>query len=230
MPETDAQGADNEQIQRLLDRHKGDAMSLALQLFGENYQLREKNRALKAQVPAEGSLVVSKADHDKLEAYKTLGKPDELKSKLEAADALTTENATLKRADSLRAVAATGWSFDALKDFDALEPGLEYFTKDEKDEKGNVSKVAYVKADGKETPLAAHIEAKRPHLMASLKEGKAAETQTGWGAQGDGGKAPSKDLFTKIREDVKRQESQQVTELHPFFKEISGRVSAPAGE
>lgn len=190
-----------EALQKALAKHQGDAMALATFLFSDNYDQREKRRQAEAKLPKDGQIVISKEDAALLEAARATNlKPDELKAKVEAASTLETEVATLKRESQLRAVSATGYNFDALKDFDALEPGLEYLVKDEQDKDKKPIKVAYVKKDGAEKPLEEYATEKRPHLLSALREGGTAQTKgTDWATQGGGRKATT-DKWQAIRD------------------------------
>jgi hypothetical protein len=181
MPDDNPQGGEQEAIQKLLDKHKGDAMALALQLFSENFQLREKNRDLKKQIPAEGSVTVSKADHDKLEAYKTLGKPDELKTRLDGHATLETENAELKRDGVLRDIAGElGWKVSVLKDRDKASGGsLEYLFREE-GEGDKKKRVPYVKTEQGEVSLEKYASDSWGDYLTALKaEGSSAEPKRG---------------------------------------------------
>lgn len=68
-----------------LYRHGRNAMSLAAELFVDNYNVREQNRQLKQQQPAQGAVVLSPEDAKKWKAYQELGDPAELKTQLATA-------------------------------------------------------------------------------------------------------------------------------------------------
>lgn len=211
MPDDDKpQGGDNkaEALQKLLDKNNGDAQRTLGILFSENFDLREKNRKLKEQVPADGSVVLKKEDADRLTAFDALGlKPEDAKKKIDGAAEVEKERDRLQRETSLREVADAGYSFDALRDFDALEPGLEYVVKDETKDGKTVKSVA-VKVDGKERPLDEYAAEKRPAQAKILRE----SGQTGGKSyvnQDAGGRAPAGNDFDKIRERVKAEDAQK---------------------
>lgn len=84
-------------LKNLLQRHNNDAMALAGQLYSENYELRTTRRQLreeleqtKKKLPAEGTVVITAEEAKAFEAYKKLGKPEELET-------ARTEIDTLKR-------------------------------------------------------------------------------------------------------------------------------------
>jgi len=230
MPD-EPQGGDNkaEALQKALAKHQGDAMALAAFLFSDNYDLREKNRKLKEQVPAEGSAVVSKPDSEKLEAYKALGKPEDIKTRLEAHATMETENAELKRDGILRDVAeAAGFKVSVLKDRDKASGGkLEYLFKEEGEQK---KRVPYVKTEQGEVSVEKYATDTWGDYLPALK----AEPSQGNGTRVHGsssiGGTPPKDVFTKVREDVKDKQKQRDADAHPMFSKIPGRSGASTGE
>jgi hypothetical protein len=201
-------GPDNTAIQALLDKHKGDAMSLALQLFSENFQLRDKNRELKKQVPADGSVVLAKEDGQAFEAFKALNlKPDEIKSKLEAHETIATENAALKKKDTLRDIAqASGFKLSVLEDRDKASGGLEYSLKDEKDAKGSTRKVAYVKDGEKVVSLEQFAADKWTDYLPALKDAPGVPAKPGNGP--DPAPRGGTSIFDSIRKSVADKQKQ----------------------
>jgi hypothetical protein len=207
-PNGGGQGADPTQaFQNRLKKHGDDAMAFATVLFDENFQLRSKNRDLEGKVPSDGSTVLNKADSARWAKYNELGKVEDLEKLKTDHEELKTKAATYERTEDLRKVADAGWSLAALKDFDALEPGLEYVVKDEKRD-GKDVKVAYVKADGKERPLEEYAKEKRPHLMASLKE-EGQQVDAKRGLERSPRPAGGDNIFEATRKEEKaRQEAQ----------------------
>ena len=217
-----------EALQKALAKHQGDAMALAAFLFSDNYDLREKNRKLKETIPAEGSVVISKSESDKLEAYKALGKPEDLKTRLDAHATMETENAELKRDGLLRDVAeSAGWKVSVLKDRDkAFGAKLEYLFKEEGEQK---KKVPYVKTEQGEVSLDKYAADNWADYLPALKVDSQQSNGTRvHGSQANAG-TPAKDLFTKIREDAKNKQKASEN-IHPMFSKIPGRVAAQTGE
>lgn len=209
MADDNPQGGDSTAIQTLLDKHKGDAMSLALQLFGENFQLREKNRTLKEKIPAEGFVVVAKADADSLTTYQALGKPDELKTRLDAHTTLETELATTKRAVNIRRVAElAGYDASVLE---AIAGDADFFTKEVEDGGKKIEK-PFVKVKENsadvEKPLTEHAESAWQKFMPSLKVG-GQQKGTGFVPMNAGGKAASDNVFDKIRANAKAEQDKK---------------------
>jgi hypothetical protein len=93
-------------------RYNGDAVRLASDLSqseARNYDLREKNRdlkaeneALKKQVPGEGAVVLTKEQAALWDGFQKLNlKPEEITTQLAAGAAAITENTTFKRLSTL---------------------------------------------------------------------------------------------------------------------------------
>jgi len=212
MPDDNSQGADPTQaFQNRLNKMNGDAMAFATQLFDENYQYRTKIRGLEEQLtqiqakaPAEGSVVLSREEAALFEAYKVLGKPEDVKKQLDENPTVVEENKKLKRRDILREVADVGIGgsklrFSVLEDRANASNGIEFLVKEEGREKDK-RKVAYVKDGDKETPLEQYAQKNWADYMPSLKAEQAKRT-TGSANGGDGANQPAKfDMNTQIRQ------------------------------
>ncbi|RLC99995.1 MAG: hypothetical protein DRI46_08420 [Chloroflexi bacterium] len=68
-------------FQSQLARHKGDALNMAERYHEKNYQLRQRAQAAEAQIPKEGSVVITADEATLLKTYKTLGTPTEITEK-----------------------------------------------------------------------------------------------------------------------------------------------------
>jgi len=178
MPDDNKDVSPQEGLQKLLDKAKGDAMALAGELYSENYRLRGDKRELKAKVealekslPPDGSVVLSKADSERWEAYKSLGKPDEL-TKLKAEHVeLQGKVAAAERNNTLRSVAeVAGLKADVLSKL--VTDAHAFEIKDEKQD-GKDIKRAYIviESDGKKEakPLVEYAEQAWPEFMPALK-------------------------------------------------------------
>src|SRR6185369_15748021 len=95
-------------LNKRLKKHEGDAMALAAELSAEVADLNRQLAAAKGQKPKEGSLILTPDQAKQWEAFVALGKPEDIKTKLEAHADLETENATLKKAQQLQQVAESG--------------------------------------------------------------------------------------------------------------------------
>jgi hypothetical protein len=89
-----------EKAKRLIDKDGGDALAVIMTLLGENFDMREKTRELKAKLPTEGAVVLSAEEAKTWEALKA-HKPDELTKKLEERDVFEKELKTTKRTQTL---------------------------------------------------------------------------------------------------------------------------------
>lgn len=190
-------------FQSLLAKHSNDALAVASKLFDENFTHRQRIRELEGKVPADGTVILSKADAERFEAFKALGKkPDELKQALADAENATNENAVLKKKDILRDVAAAhGYKLSVLQDQDQKSGGLEYKLKDE-GKAGETRKVAYVVVEGKESPLEEYAAEQWADYMPALK---AEQAQTD--VQVGNGRSPKPsggmNVYDRTREEVK---------------------------
>lgn len=173
-PKDDAQ----EGLKKLLEKHSNDAMALAGQLHTENFQLREQKRALKAQLdaaeklkPADGSVVLSKAEAERYDAYKALGKPEELGAIRTERDELKTKVAKAERDSSLRTVAEVE-GFDA-EVFTSLVTNDQSFEIKEIKKDNQTIKQAFIviESDGKKEskPLAEFAAEKWSKFLPALK-------------------------------------------------------------
>jgi hypothetical protein len=168
-------------IEGLMSKHGQDAMTVMRSLQDENYKLREKNRTLKQQfddaekkAPAEGSVVLSKADAERWEKLKALGKPEEVEAAIKERDALKTEVAGAKRDQLLRDVSEVeGWNFSVVK---KLAGDLSFEILDTTNDKGETRKSAMVlvkNGDSTEKKSAAnYAETEWKDFLPSLKVGE----------------------------------------------------------
>jgi hypothetical protein len=153
-------------FRRRLEKMNGDAQAFAMELFDENRRYREKNRqiteerdALKAKVPAEGSVILA-GDDAKLFADLTAKVPlKDAKGKLDEADAATGKLADYERRELYRQVSeAHGFKpgvLERLARTDGITLALDREVERD-DGKGNKTKVkvASVKdASGQVLPL-----------------------------------------------------------------------------
>lgn len=187
------QGGESEQPRDrpsdLLERYGKDALRLAEKLAeaqGDNFRLREKNRTLTGRVadlekskPAEGALMLDKAQAEAWGAYQALGDPATLKTTLEGAQTARGELATLKRGEAIRAAAeASGYKPATLSKLPSLA-GKDLIVKDVEVD-GAKQKQAFVAVDGKEQPLGEFVTEHDPEFLPALTADAAA------GAQGSG--------------------------------------------
>lgn len=104
-----------------LEKMDGNATGMAMMLFNENYQLRDKLRTTEGKVSPEGATVLTGDDAKAWEAYKVLGKPDEVKQGLDERTQLQTQVTEALRGETLRSVAeAAGYKPAVLAQLDRM--------------------------------------------------------------------------------------------------------------
>lgn len=209
MAEDNPQGGNpGEVLQKLLDKKNGDAMAVAMTLLSENFDLRQKNRDLRDKVPQDGSVVLGKEDAQEWATLHALGTASDVKKKVEAHDAVVSENSKLKRDGVLRSAADAGYSFNTLRDFDALEgQEIEDYVVREETKDGKAVKSVSVKVSGKERPLEEYAKEKRPALASIIRE--SGSQGTTYVSQTAGGTSPKgKDVYEQQREEVKQKYGQ----------------------
>ena len=89
-----------------LAKTNGDAQEFAMQLYHDNYKLRQRNGELRAKVPADGAVTLSVADAARWSAYTALGAPETLTAALAEGTAATATATRLERAQTVRDAAA----------------------------------------------------------------------------------------------------------------------------
>jgi hypothetical protein len=174
-----------------------------------------------------GHVSVAKADAELLEKLKEHGSGNEVLTKLTEYQSLKDETDKRKRDDQLREVAKL-LSYEP-EAFIRLQNLPEFEIRDGKEGKTVVAKLKDEKGVITEKPAQEFVESSgdiAPFLPA-LKA-KAEGTRV-FGSSGNGG-SPAKDVFTRVREDVKKQEKQRETDIHPMARLIPGRMTAPTGE
>lgn len=142
-------------------------------------KLEGENKDLRRAAAPEGGRVLSKEEAAVYDAYTALGKPDEVKKRLETGDAAATELGTLKKRETLREVAAAvGYNPAVLEKLGGdlvFEFGAEVEVEGRK-----VKPVSVKDAQGKATPLSeyakAHWDVFMPALTAKAEGGTTTTT------------------------------------------------------
>lgn len=183
------------------------------------YRLREKNRAmtqerdaLQANQPADGAVVLSAEDAKELEAYRTLGKPTEVKQALDGAKSAAEDLATLRRKSELHDVqAVTGFDPDVLGDIGA---NWSYRIADEQAD-GKPVKVVYVKEGEQEQRIDQHPKVQK--FMPALKpQGEQAKERNTLFIQQHGGTGSAGDLADQF---IQRQAEKRAATPNPLMKQ-----------
>lgn len=148
-------------MQSLIEKQGSSEKALEL-LLTENYELRAKNRTLREQIaekekdaPAEGSIILSPEEAKAWEAYKEIGKPEDLKKTVEERDTLkATANRLTREAEIASIAEAHGFNPKVLI---RLAGDLEFEVKEIEHEGKKISKTSVIipSEDGKRTTAVA---------------------------------------------------------------------------
>lgn len=218
-----------ETLQKLLAQKNNDAMALASQLFDENFQLREKNREIKAKLPGDGTLTLSAEEakeYNKIKTFLTDSKLD-LKSIKEMAEKVPTlekQNKELAGMETMRDLAEVGLegsklNLNVLKDQLQKFPDAQVTFKTEKDKDGNEAKVAYIRTapDATEVSFTDFAKEKFADYLPALKvSAEAPPVKPGHGPDPspNGGTAT---LFDRIRTQAKEAQVQPKVDIDARF-------------
>lgn len=182
----------------------------------DNANLRAKGRELRAEIddltkklPTDGSVSLSKEDALLWAAYQQLGKPEELKKKIEDADKVAKDLEALSREETLKKAAeATNLNLEAFREVAAsrnLEIELGDMVVKEGDETKTVV-IAYTKnKDGAKIKLEEYVEAELKAFLPALRpanseneegdgQGENKPNGTTWVAQTGGNDKKTPDL------------------------------------
>jgi hypothetical protein len=217
-----------ESYQRLLEQHKNDANAVALKLFGENYDLRTRNRELMEKQPKDGGVVLSADDAKEWNAFKALNvKASDAKKQIEAAATLEKQNKELAAMENLREIADLGLDGSKLKisvlkdQLSGKYPDAAITFKTEKDKDGKEAKVAYIQKTDKDAvqPFAEFANSELTDYLPSLKVTPEANTPVPPGNTGDPKpQNAASSLFDRIREDVtKKSEATKPADIDARF-------------
>jgi hypothetical protein len=214
------------QVARLLEKQGGNSTALAMHLLTDNRKLRVKNRkaneratAAEGKVPKDGQVVVSKEDADALTTYKTFGKPDEVKTKIEKGVTLEQSNVERERAESIASAAKLAQIPQGTLLGKLADPKRENFVIELRDEvkEGKTVKVPFAKKNEDKAawmPLTEFVNKElaeyKPALFAKSEGNGAAgtsdtTTHTALPDQIPSGTAPASgvvDKFLKARNDA----------------------------
>ena len=155
--------------ERSADLATRDALKLAEKAAGLEYDLRtvrQERDALKAAMPLEGSVVLSKADAERWASYSALGKPDDLKTAVAERDAFKTDLSGRDRRDSNRSAAdAAGYRPGVLE---KLLPADAITSVRDVQVDGKAVKTAFIKIGDNERPLSEWASTEHADFMPSL--------------------------------------------------------------
>lgn len=162
------------------------------------YKLREQRRSdraeierLKALLPQEGAAVLSPEDAKLYEAYKALGKVEDLTGALKERDELKQSVKLTERSGVIKDIArAVGYESEVMLELDSRVPGLVY-TSEKKDE-GTVYYVEFKEGDvAKKMTVTEFYETKFPRYLPSLKADQQEQSGTPFPRQASTGHSPN---------------------------------------
>lgn len=198
------QGGDSDivaKVQALIDKRGGDSSAVAVMLYQENFQLRDKNRQLASQVPAEGATVLTGDDAAAWAEYQKLGKPADLQTAIAQRDQAQGDLAKLQRSAMIRTAAeAAGYKPTVLESLDAQTGGAATYEVREVEQDGKRAKVAFVKVGESEAqPLDQYAQAQWADFLPALvtQPQTAQTTGTPYPAQQSGGRTAEVDFVAK---------------------------------
>lgn len=185
-----------EGLRNALQRANNDAMALAAQLYSENYQLRDRNRQLTAQAPAEGGVVLTREQAAQWAAYQQLGAdPAALAQQIQGAQQAQQQLASLQRQQLIGQVAeAAGYKAAVLGQL----PGAADLAFELRDVTvdGRAVKQAFVKPkDGEAVALSAYAQQHWADFLPALAAGQQQQQTQGtpFPGQQPGGANPPAD-------------------------------------
>lgn len=205
-PSDDRDGDNREilgKLQKLIDKQGGDSGAVALELYQENFRLRERNRQLREQIPAEGTVILSKDQAEQWQAYQNLGAPKDLEQAIKDRDQAQGDLAQVRRSSAIREAAdLAGYKASVLAGLDTQAGGTLAYEVREVEEDGAKQRVAYVKdGDTEAVPLAQYAENKWGDFLPALKLEGAQRPGTPYPTQtGSNNKPPAPDLVTEFQQ------------------------------
>ena len=169
---------DRPNLQGLLQRHNNDALAVVATLLTENYGHRDRIRALSAQLPAQGAVVLTPEQAQTWQSYQQLGAVDVLTNALTERTALQGQLSGIQREKHLADVAGVaGYKASVLGQL----PGADKLTFEVRESvvEGKPIKAVVVKDGTAETPLDAYAKTHWADFLPALQAAPALATATG---------------------------------------------------
>lgn len=133
----------------------GSIARLIERVQDRNQELTAEIETLRGQLPGEADVVLTGDAVAAHKAYEALGKPDEIKTKLDAGDAASAEIAERKKAEAFADAADVHGYAPTVLERLMKQDGLEVVkVETTKDDDGNETKTAIVRAGEKDAPVA----------------------------------------------------------------------------
>lgn len=187
----------------------------------DNFNLRRKNErykqeldALRGKAAPEGGKVLTKDEAALYDAYTALGKPDAVKTALEAGKTGQERLATLERDALIRKAAdAHKYNAAALAKLPSLKDKA-LLIEDIQGEDGKSAHRAYVQHEGGKLALPDYIAQHDPEFAPALAMEPAQAAGTPFIPQGGGSGKPAGDYATRF---IERQEAQRKAQPNPLM-------------
>lgn len=176
----------------------------------DNRDQREEINTLKSKQLKENEVALPKAEAERLEQYKALGKPDEVKQKVEAGNQAQDRLQGYERKEAARPFVKAAGLADETVDTLVAIPALAQAAFEVRDEKvdGKDQKVAYLVfagADGKQEALSFTKAVEKYPLLNGLKRAEKSASSTTFVRQdGETRGTQGSTLFDSIRENAKK--------------------------
>ena len=185
--------------QAALKKYGDDASAFARQSYADAEALRRENAELRGKLPKAGSTILDADDSAAWAELTAIGKPSEIKARVDSGDLAVKEASGFRRAKLLADAAATlGWDADVLAQLPGVD-ALEIEVK-EGQRNGRMVPVAEIltrstDAQGKEViarrPLEKHGEKEWAKFLPSLKAAVGPHRQGGTPSTGRPGFTPT---------------------------------------
>lgn len=169
-PETPPAAPDLNKLVEAVIAKAGDPNAALKSLVADNYALRDDLKTIRARLPGEGSIVLTGDDARDWGAYRTIGKPSDLRKTVEEHGQLAARVGTFERDEQLRAVAEkAGVKFPVLR---TLAGSLAFGEAKVKGKDGKEVPVVTVKdGDAEPVPFDAYAAEKWGDFLPALKPG-----------------------------------------------------------
>lgn len=197
----------------------------------DNKKQRDEIRDLRAQVPAEGSVLLSKEDGAKHTAYKALGEPAALKTRLAEGDAAKQRVEEHETRSAVQEFAkAAGISEDAIDTLIAIPAlkGAKFEVRKKKNDKGEEVPSPYITltGDGEKAMSLEDAVVKVPALK-GLKPAEKGKPPVGFVKQGSEAGTPSGDAQQQVLDKIRtkaKDEKESVGKLPAGTKSVEERM------
>lgn len=210
------------QVTTLIQEKKDEVQKISQRAATAEAEVATLKQAAANQPTLPSGHVPVPADEAKLlEAVKELGKPEEIKTKLEQLETLTTENTQMKRLEQLRQVAGgANLKLSVFQMLDEKAGGLAYEERDVTVD-NKIQKAWHVKDSNKWVPLKEYSETHWKDFGPALSAEEPPTQGTRIPGQKPDDKGPKPDLYSRIRQQAEERQQKKQTESIPLEKRLN---------